>query len=204
MYRPPFDSAGPGAGRYRIVLDDFVTAEEGTGFVHVAPSFGPDDQRVGDREKVGVFDPLDGRGHFGDAVPIVRGRGFKQADPILLHDLTERGLVFRTETLRHTYPFCWRCDTPLLYRAMDSWFVRTSRFTSELVENNATVRWIPPYLRDGRFGNFLTEAKDWAVSRNRVPGHAAAGLDLPGGARHLRGQLRGACSPRGSPCPCQL
>ncbi len=136
-YRPPFDSAGPGAGRYRIVLDDFVTAEEGTGFVHVAPSFGPDDQRVGDREKVGVFDPLDGRGHFGDAVPIVRGRGFKQADPILLHDLTERGLVFRTETLRHTYPFCWRCDTPLLYRAMDSWFVRTSRFTSELVENNA-------------------------------------------------------------------
>ena len=99
-------------------------------------------------------------------MPIVRGRGFKQADPILLHDLTERGLVFRSETLRHTYPFCWRCDTPLLYRAIDSWFVRTSRFTAELQQNNATVHWVPPYLRDGRFGNFLTEAKDWAVSRN--------------------------------------
>jgi isoleucyl-tRNA synthetase len=169
-YRPPFDAAGPGTGRYRLVLDDFVTAEEGTGFVHVAPSFGPDDQRVGAREKVGVFDPLDGRGVFGDAVPLVRGRAFKAADPILIHDLADRGLLFRSETIRHTYPFCWRCDTPLLYRAIDSWFVRTSRFTAALQRNNATVRWVPSYLRDGRFGNFLTEAKDWALSRNRYWG----------------------------------
>ncbi len=169
-YRPPFDSAGPGAGRYRIVLDDFVTAEEGTGLVHVAPSFGPDDQRVGAREKVGVFDPLDSRGVFGDAVPQARGKFFKNADPLLMKDLAARGLVYRSETLRHTYPFCWRCDTPLLYRAIDSWFVRTSRFTEALVRNNATVTWVPSHLRDGRFGNFLTEAKDWAVSRNRYWG----------------------------------
>src|SRR5580658_10262552 len=169
-YRPPFDVGGPGPGRYRIVLDDFVTAEEGTGLVHVAPSFGPDDQRVGARESVGVFDPLDSRGVFGEAVPLVRGRFFKNADPILTEDLAARGLLFRSERIRHTYPFCWRCDTPLLYRAIDSWFVRTSRFNEALVRNNATVTWVPAHLRDGRFGNFLTEAKDWAVSRNRYWG----------------------------------
>jgi isoleucyl-tRNA synthetase len=169
-YRPPFDSGGPGAGRYHVILDDFVTAEDGTGLVHVAPSFGPDDQRVGAREKVGVFDPLDSRGVFTDAVPLVRGKFFKTADPILTKDLAARGLLYRSTTLRHTYPFCWRCDTPLLYRAIDSWFVRTSRFTEALVQNNAPVTWVPSYLRDGRFGNFLTEAKDWALSRNRYWG----------------------------------
>jgi len=169
-YRPPFDTAGPGAGRYRVVADDFVTVDEGTGLVHVAPSFGPDDYRVGEREKVGVFDPLDSRGRFTDRFPLVAGRGFKAADPVLLDDLRSRGLLYRTETVRHTYPFCWRCDTALLYRAMDSWFVRTSRVTGRLVEANRTVTWVPAHLRDGRFGNFLTEAKDWALSRGRYWG----------------------------------
>lgn len=169
-YRPPFDAAGAGPDRYRIVLDDFVTAAEGTGLVHIAPSFGPDDYRIGARERVGVFDPLDSRGVFGDAVPSVRGKLFKAADPLLTHDLEARGLLFRSETLRHTYPFCWRCDHALLYRAIDSWFVRTSRVADALVRHNSTVLWIPAYLRDGRFGNFLTEAKDWALSRSRYWG----------------------------------
>jgi isoleucyl-tRNA synthetase len=169
-YVPPFDTPGPGPGRHRVVLDDSVTAEDGTGFVHVAPSFGPDDQRIGAREGVGVFDPLDSRGAFTDRVPLVAHKSFKAADPILLHDLERRGRLFRVGTLRHTYPFCWRCDSALLYRAIDSWFVRTSRATDRLVRYNATVQWIPEYLRDGRFGNFLTEAKDWALSRNRYWG----------------------------------
>jgi isoleucyl-tRNA synthetase len=169
-YVPPFDTPGPGPGRHRVVLDASVTAEDGTGLLHVAPSFGPEDQRIGAREKVGVFDPLDSRGAFTDLVPLVRGKSFKTADPILVKDLERRGLLYRSETLRHTYPFCWRCDTALLYRAIDSWFVRTSRATDRLVRYNATVRWIPEYLRDGRFGNFLTEAKDWALSRNRYWG----------------------------------
>ncbi len=169
-YQPPFDTPGPGPGRYRVVLDDLVTTEEGTGLVHIAPSYGPDDQRIGAREKVGVFDPLDSRGVFTDAVPLVRGKGFKAADPILLKDLEARGRLYGHSTLRHTYPFCWRCESALLYRAIDSWFVRTSRATDRLVRYNASVQWRPEHLREGRFGNFLTEAKDWALSRSRYWG----------------------------------
>ena len=117
-----------------------------------------------------MFDPLDGRGVFTDAVPLVRGKSFKAADPILMKDLEARGRLYAHGTVRHTYPFCWRCDSPLLYRAVDSWFVRTSRATDRLVRHNATVEWIPAHLRDGRFGNFLTEAKDWALSRSRYWG----------------------------------
>ncbi|HZY69857.1 MAG TPA: isoleucine--tRNA ligase [Thermoplasmata archaeon] len=169
-YEPPFPFAGEGPGRFRVVLDPFVEATEGTGLVHIAPSFGSDDERIGRRESVGVFDPLDSRGHFTAAVPPVEGKRFKEADPILIADLEARGLLVHRSHLRHTYPFCWRCDNPLIYRALDSWFVRTSRRTTDLVENNATVRWVPEHLRTGRFGNFLTEAKDWALSRNRYWG----------------------------------
>ncbi|MCI4319622.1 MAG: isoleucine--tRNA ligase [Thermoplasmata archaeon] len=169
-YRPWFPFAGDGPGRYRVVLDAMVDAKEGTGFVHIAPSFGVDDQRVGVREGVGAFDPLDSRGQFTSKVPPYQGRKFKDADAGILAELAERGDVVARTTLRHIYPFCWRCDTPLIYRALDSWFVRTSRFTEELVRNNATVTWFPAHMRDGRFGNFLTEAKDWALSRNRFWG----------------------------------
>ena len=169
-YDPPFDTPGPAPGRHRVVAADFVTTEEGTGLVHIAPSFGIDDQKLGAAEKVGVFDPLDDRGVFTDLVPLVRGKSFKAADPILMKDLESRGRLYAHGTVRHTYPFCWRCDSPLLYRAVDSWFVRTSRATDRLVRHNATVEWIPSHLRDGRFGNFLTEAKDWALSRSRYWG----------------------------------
>jgi isoleucyl-tRNA synthetase len=169
-YEPPFPFAGPGPGRYRVVLDPTVDPAEGTGLVHIAPSFGPEDQRIGAREGVGVYDPLDSRGVFTRAVPLVTGKSFKAADPILLKDLDERHRLARSETVRHTYPFCWRCGTALMFRAIDSWFVRTSRFNERLVKNNQAVTWIPEHLRDGRFGNFLTEAKDWALSRNRYWG----------------------------------
>ncbi len=169
-YEPPFSFVPDAPGRFHILLDDMVDAKEGTGFVHGAPSFGPDDYRIGEREKLGTFDPLSSRGVFTSEVPLVEHRFYKSADPILIEDLHRRGRLYRHTTLRHTYPFCWRCDTPLLYRAMDSWFVRSSRFSEAMVRNNASVTWVPAHVRDGRFGNFLTEAKDWALSRSRYWG----------------------------------
>ncbi|HTP54598.1 MAG TPA: isoleucine--tRNA ligase [Thermoplasmata archaeon] len=200
-YRPPFDTPGPGAGRYRVVLDDFVTTEEGTGFVHIAPSFGPDDQRIGAREKVGVYDPLDSRGRFTDRVASVRGKHFKAADPILERDLETRGLLYRAETVRHTYPFCWRCESALLYRAIDSWFVRASRLTDRLVASNRTVDWIPGHLRDGRFGNFLDQAKDWALSRNRYWGTPLPIWLCPDGHATCIGSFAELAERNGAPLP---
>jgi isoleucyl-tRNA synthetase len=169
-YSPLFPTAGPGEGRYRVVLDDFVGEQEGTGLVHVAPSFGPDDQRIGEREHVGFFDPLDSHGVFTDAVPLVAGKGFKAADPVILEALRTAGALHQEDRLRHTYPTCWRCATPLLYRALDSWFVRSSALRDELIRNNEAIRWFPAHMQHGRFGNFLDEAKDWALSRNRYWG----------------------------------
>ncbi|MCI4346253.1 MAG: isoleucine--tRNA ligase [Thermoplasmata archaeon] len=200
-YEPPFEFAGPGKGRYRVVLDASVEAAEGTGFVHIAPSFGPEDQRIGEREQVGFFDPLDSRGRFNEKVPPVTGKMFKAADPVLLGLLAESKRLFRSTTERHTYPFCWRCDTPLLYRALDAWFVRTSRATTKLVANNQLVGWHPTHLRDGRFGNFLTEAKDWALSRNRYWGTPLPIWKCPGAHTVCVGSFAELAERAGAPLP---
>ncbi len=200
-YTPLFPYAGAVPGRYRVVLDDMVEAKEGTGFVHIAPSFGPDDQRVGEREGVGWFDPLDSRGRFTKEVPIVEGRPFKAADPVLVAALEAEGHVVHRTTLQHTYPFCWRCDSALLYRAVDSWFVRTSRFSDRLRRHNAHVTWIPEHLRDGRFGNFLTEAKDWALSRNRYWGTPLPVWRCPKGHYSCVGSFDELARRHGAPLP---
>ncbi len=170
-YSPPFPGLAPESEkRHRVYAGDFVGAEEGTGMVHVAPAFGADDYKLGEREGLGVFDPLEPGGRFSREVPLVAGKWFKDADPLLTEDLSRRGLLVRAEKLEHSYPFCWRCGRPLMYRALDSWFVRTHELTGRLLAHNETIHWTPEHLRDGRFGNFVREGRDWALSRSRYWG----------------------------------
>ncbi len=170
-YRPPFPGLVPESeARHKVYAADFVTLEDGTGLVHTAPSFGADDYALGKRVGLGVFDPLDSSGRFTAVLPLVEGRTFKEADARILADLADRGLLYRSERIVHAYPHCWRCDRPLMYRALDSWFVGTHEITERLLRHNATVDWIPAHVRDGRFGNFLKEGRDWAISRSRYWG----------------------------------
>jgi isoleucyl-tRNA synthetase len=170
-YHRPFPDITPTSqGQHQVYPASFVSAEEGTGIVHVAPSFGADDYTLGEEYHIGFFDPLDSSGHFTAQVPQVFGLSFKEADPKLSEELREKGVLWREEKVLHAYPFCWRCNHALIYRALETWFVRTHRVKDRLLANNAKVTWIPSHLRDGRFGNFLSEGKDWALSRNRYWG----------------------------------
>ncbi|MCL4517370.1 MAG: isoleucine--tRNA ligase, partial [Firmicutes bacterium] len=158
------------AHAYLVVAGDFVSLAEGTGIVHIAPAFGEDDARAGQANHLPAFQPVDPQGKFTAEVAPWAGRFVKDADPLIIEDLRNQGLLYRTEKVAHTYPFCWRCDTPLLYYARSSWFIRTTAFKDELLAENARINWIPGHIRDGRFGDFLENLVDWAVSRERYWG----------------------------------
>jgi isoleucyl-tRNA synthetase len=158
-------------GAHRIVAASFVSLEDGTGVVHLAPAFGADDMDVGRREGWPVFKPLDGEGRFTDLAPaFVRGSFFKDADPDITRDLDERGLVLRAGTIQHTYPLCWRCSTPLIYMARSSWYIRTTVVKDRLLEVNDEVNWFPEHIKRGRYGDWLENNVDWALSRERYWG----------------------------------
>ncbi len=171
-YEPIFpyfaDAADDGA--FRIVADAFVSTEEGTGIVHMAPAYGEDDYRICSANGVPLRDPVDDEGHFTSEVPLVAGQQVKDADKALIADLKARGRLIRQDTIDHDYPYCWRSGTPLIYKAIDTWFVRVSDLRSEMVANNEQTRWVPDYVGGKRFGNWLGEARDWAISRNRFWG----------------------------------
>ncbi len=170
-YRPLYTFL-PTEGKraYEVVLGEFVTLEEGTGLVHMAPAFGAEDMEMARRYDLPVLLTVDEDGRFIDAVKPWAGMWVKDADKHIIRDLRERGLLLKAETYRHNYPHCWRCKTPLLYYARRSWFIATSRFKDKLLEANERIRWIPAHIKHGRFGNWLENNIDWALSRFRYWG----------------------------------
>jgi len=168
-YRPLYPLADPGEA-YRVVAADFVTMDEGTGIVHMAPAFGEEDYQLGKEEGLPLLQPVDRAGRFTQEFPLAAGRFVKDADPLIIEDLKGKGRLFRAEMYAHDYPFCWRCDTPLLYYAIDSWFIASTARKDEIIAENEKVSWYPEHVGRGRFGDFLRSMRDWALSRDRFWG----------------------------------
>ncbi len=168
-YRRPLDLIEiPDA--HRVVLADYVTTDEGTGLVHQAPAFGAEDLEVGRANGLPVVNPIDRDGRFAADVPLVGGLFFKDADQVLTAELGKRGVLFREHGHEHAYPFCWRCHTPLLYYAQQSWYIRTTAIKDALLGENERTNWIPSHIQHGRFGDWLEHNVDWALSRDRYWG----------------------------------
>ena len=158
-------------GAFRVVADDYVTTEEGTGIVHQAPAFGEDDYRIAKEQGINAFVcPVTMSGCFTTEVTDFAGEYVKDADRAIVRYLRDQGSILVHETIQHNYPFCYRSDTPLLYRAVPSWFVDITTVKDVLLKTNQEVNWVPEHIRDGRFGNWLEGARDWAISRNRIWG----------------------------------
>jgi isoleucyl-tRNA synthetase len=153
-----------------VIAADFVTTEEGTGIVHVAPAFGEVDLEVGREYDLPILQTVDSQGRFIPQVNPWAGLFVKDADPSIIEDLERRGLIYRSGTYSHTYPFCWRCDTPLLYYAKSTWFIKTTERKEDLLANNQKINWYPAHIKDGRFGNWLESNVDWALGRDRYWG----------------------------------
>lgn len=170
QYEPLFKFLPLEKPAHRVVLGDFVTTEDGSGLVHIAPAFGADDMNISNEQNLPVLQTVASDGTFIVEVTPWAGVFVKEADPGITQNLKERGLLFRSGTIVHTYPFCWRCSTPLLYYARPTWYIRTSAFKKRLVELNEKINWYPAHIKNGRFGNWLENNVDWALGRERFWG----------------------------------
>ena len=173
-YEPLYKCAGDAAEKQKkkahfVTCDGYVTMTDGTGIVHVAPAFGEDDSRIGRNYELPFVQFVDGKGDLTAETPYA-GKFVKDADPLVLKDLDAEGKLFDAPKFEHDYPFCWRCDTPLIYYARESWFIKMTAVKDDLVRNNKTINWIPASIGEGRFGNWLENIQDWGVSRNRYWG----------------------------------
>jgi len=169
-YLPPFDFFLGRENAHQILAADYVTTEDGTGVVHIAPAFGEEDKVVTDAANIAVVNPVNPQAVFTSEVPPYEGMQVFDANPQIMADLKEAGLLLRRETYDHPYPHCWRCDTPLIQRAVSSWFVAVTKFKDRMVELNKEINWVPGHIKDGQFGKWLENSRDWSISRNRFWG----------------------------------
>jgi isoleucyl-tRNA synthetase len=171
-YEPlfPYYAAKKAEGAFRIVAADFVSTEDGTGVVHIAPGFGEDDYRLGQAENLPAPCPIDAEARFTAEVPDYAGRAVKETDEDIMKRLKQEKKLIHRSTIKHSYPHCWRCDTPLIYRGISTWFVKVEQIKDRLLAANRQVHWVPEHLKEGRFGKWLEGARDWAISRNRYWG----------------------------------
>ena len=153
-----------------VVAADFVTTEDGTGIVHMAPAYGEDDYQTAKKYDLPTLHPVNKSGEFGPEVTDFAGMFVKDADPLIIQNLKARHILYKKETITHSYPHCWRCKTPLLYYARESWYISTTKYAQKMIALNKEINWVPPEVGEGRFGNWLEENKDWALSRDRFWG----------------------------------
>jgi len=185
-----------------ITCDSYVTMSDGTGIVHIAPAFGEDDAKVGRKYDLPFVQFVDASGHLTEETPFA-GLFVKDADPKVLVDLEERGLLFGAPKFEHDYPFCWRCDTPLIYYARESWFIKMTEVRDDLIRNNNTINWIPESIGTGRFGDWLKNVQDWGVSRDRYWGTPLNIWECSCGKRHAIGSIEELKS-MSSNCPDEI
>ena len=187
-YEPLFDFVNPKEKCWYVTCDNFVTLSDGTGVVHIAPAFGEDDSNVGRNYGLPFVQLVDGKGELTKETKW-HGVFCKDADEKILADLRERGLLFAAPKFEHSYPHCWRCDTPLIYYARDSWFIKMTQVKDNLIKNNNTINWIPESIGKGRFGDWLENVQDWGISRNRYWGTPLNVWECSCGHRHAIGSI---------------
>ncbi len=169
-YIPLFNYVPVKEKAFYIIEAEFVTTEDGTGIVHIAPAYGEDDYQVGRKYSLPTIHPVNKSGEFNNEILDYAGKFVKDADPIIINDLKTRRILYKKETITHSYPHCWRCKTPLLYYARESWYISTTKYAQRMIELNKQINWVPAEVGIGRFGNWLEENKDWALSRDRFWG----------------------------------